>query len=248
MKGTFFSKPLEWSIETQGENWQQGSVINGSLKVKNHGTEPFNLQQAGVAIAYADVKKVHARTEGVLRPEVNQIFSQETIAPGETLELTFSLPLKENCPITDKKGSYFLTYGRQLTENHLMLKVDPKNLFGKIIGLLDTFSRFKLKEVKSAKTGVEYKLIPPTSREMANVESLTLMMAMIGETLQMTFDFQVKKLDTASVTTKINKESIKIKRDLPQKEYSLGRDMINQDQLLKAIESVISEVKMKSVF
>ena len=248
MKGAFFSRPLEWSIETQGETWQQGAVINGSLRVKNHGDDSITLAQAGVAIAYADLKKVHARADGALKPEVNQIFSQKIIAPGETLELIFSLPLKENCPITDKKASYFLTYGRELAENHLMLKIDPKSLYGKIIGLLDTFSRFKLKEIKSAKTGVEYKLLPPTSREMANVESLNLMMAMSGETLQLNFDFQVKKLDTASVTTKINKESVKIRRELSQKEYSLGRDMINQDQLLKTIESVVSEVRMKSVF
>ena len=64
----------------------------------------------------------------------------------------------------------------------------------------------------------------------------------------MKFEFQVKKIDTSSVTTKINKESVIIERSLGPKEYSLGRDMINQDLLLKSLESALSEVKMKNVF
>jgi hypothetical protein len=64
----------------------------------------------------------------------------------------------------------------------------------------------------------------------------------------MDYDFQVRKLDTAGVTTKVNKVAVKISRVLSPKEFSLGRDMINQDTLLKSIESVLAEVKLKSVF
>jgi hypothetical protein len=71
---------------------------------------------------------------------------------------------------------------------------------------------------------------------------------MDGEALTMTYDFQVKKLDTSGVTTKINKDSVTINRILSPKEYSLGQDMINQDALLKSLESAIGEVKMKAVF
>ena len=82
MKATLFNKPLEWSIETQGESWQQGSAIKGILKVKNHGQEELPLENAGVGIAHADVKKVHARTEGILKPAVNEKLSATTIKGG----------------------------------------------------------------------------------------------------------------------------------------------------------------------
>jgi len=66
MKAAFFNKPLEWNIETTSESWQQGSEILGKVSVKNHGTDSIDLSSAGVGLAYADIKKVHARTPGAL--------------------------------------------------------------------------------------------------------------------------------------------------------------------------------------
>jgi hypothetical protein len=247
MKGTFFSKPLEWNIETTGESWQQGDTLKGVLKVKNHGTEKVNLADAGVALAYAEIKKVHSRADGALKPEVKESFKDELNA-GESAEISFSFPISPNSPVTDKKASYYLGFGKNFSESNLQVKVEPKALFMKVIGLMDTFQRFKLKEFKGTKKGVEFKLIPPTSRDMANIESLLLTFSMDGENLHMKYDFHVKKLDHSSVTTKINKESATFEKILTPKEYSLGRDMINQDSLLKSVESVLSDIKIKAVF
>jgi hypothetical protein len=248
MKGTFFSKPLEWNIETDKESWTQGEQIKGVLRVKNHGADSISLKNSGVAIAFADIKKVHAKTDGAMKFDMKEIFADESIECGSSKEMNFTLALSHNCPVTDKKASYFITYGKDASENHLMLKIEPKALFGKVIGLLDTFHRFKLKEFKTAKNGVEYKLIPPTSRDLANLESLSLIFSMNEDNLQMDYDFQVRKLDTESVTTKVNKIGVKIQKVLTPREYSLGKDMINQDTLLKSLEAAISEVKLKSVF
>lgn len=247
MKGTFFSKPLEWNIETVGESWQQGDTLKGVLKVKNHGTESVDLSDCGVVLAHADIKKVHTRAEGALKAESTATFKGPVTA-GADAQIDFSFNIGPNSPITDKKASYYLGFGKNFSESQLQVKVEPKNLYTKVVGLLDTFHRFKLKEVKAAKKGVEFKLLPPTSREMANIDSLLLTFSMQEENLVLKFDFQVKKLDTSSITTKINKESVSIERSLLPKEYSLGRDMINQDQLLKTVEAVISEVKLKAVF
>jgi hypothetical protein len=248
MKGTFFNKPLEWNIETMGESWHQGDALKGVLRVKNHGAEVVNLEGSGVGLAQADIKKVQGRADGALKPEKTFDFPEKELRPGAEGHLEFTFTISPNAPVTDKKSSYYLSFGKNFIESQLQVKVDPKALFTKVVGLLDTFHRFKQKEYKAVKKGVEFKLIPPTSREMANVESLLLTFSMQEENLQLKFDFQVKKLDTSSVTTKINKESVSIDKTLTPKEYSLGRDMINQDQLLKKIEDVLSEVKMKNVF
>lgn len=248
MKATFFNKPLEWNIETKEESWPQGGKVSGVLRVKNHGTESIDLGLAGVGLAYAEMKKVHSKTPGALKFSVKNSFSEATIAAGASLELPYSLQIDPNSPVSDKKGSLFLAYGRNFEENHLQLSILPHPLFGKIIGLMDTFQRFKQKDMKSVKSGVEYKLVPPTSRDMANIDSLLLTFSMNGEDLELVFDFQVKKLDTSSVTTKIAKESARIQRSIPPKQYSLGRDMIHQDELLQIPNSVIAEVKLKAVF
>lgn len=248
MKATFFNKPLEWNLETTSESWQQGSTLEGKLTVKNHGPEAADLTGAGVSLAHADIKKVHARADGALKKETESLLEKNSLGPGESTEINFSLPFPENCPVSDKKSTYFLVYGKNLSENHLQLKVEPRALFTKIVGILDTFERFKVKEVKGNKNGVEYKLIPPTSREMANLDSLALILSMDGETLKLTFDFAVKKLETSGVTNKINKVSVKVKKELSPPQYSLGKDMINQDELLKTFKAVLTEVKLNNVF
>jgi len=248
MKGTFFSKPLEWNIETSGEAWQQGETLKGTLTVKNHGTESIDLSGSGVGFGEADIKKVQTRAEGALKPSQSCEFPEKTLSPGGVANLDFTFQIGPNAAVTDKKSSFYLMYGKNFIETQLQVKVEPKALYQKIVGLLDTFNRFKLKEFKSSKKGVEYKMIPPTSREMANIEALLLTFSMQEDFLTMKFDFQVKKLDTSSVTTKINKETVSVEKTLSPKDYSLGKDMINQDQLLKQIESAMSEVKMKNVF
>lgn len=247
MKGTFFNKPLEWNLETKGESWKQGDSIQGTLKVKNHGPEAINLNDTGVGLCYADIKKVQSRAENSLKAEQEMKFEGE-LSSGEEKSLDFQFTLSSNGPVSDKKTSHYLSYGRNLTESQLQLKVEPMALYSKILGLMDTFHRFKLKDFKNTKKGVEFKLIPPTSRDMANLESLLLIFGLSDKNLDMTYDFQVKKLDTSAPTTKINKESVTVKRSLPPKEYSFGGDMINQDQLLKSIGEVLSEVKLKAVF
>lgn len=248
MKGTFFAKPLEWNIETIGESWHQGDTLKGILKIKNHGNLQIDLKDSGVGIAFADIKKVQAKTPGILKPISTEALTQETLEPGGELTQEFSFSLSNNGPVTDKKSSHYLCFGKDFSEGQLQLKVEPKVLFSKIVNLLDTFHRFKMKEYKTSKKGVEFKLIPPTSREMANIESLLLTFSMEEGNLMMKFDFQVKRLDTSSVTTKINKESVSVNRSLSPKQYSLGNDMIHQDSLLKEVELVLSEVKMKAVF
>ncbi|MFP5384936.1 MAG: hypothetical protein ACLGHN_02570 [Bacteriovoracia bacterium] len=248
MKGTAFNKPLEWNIETLGESWHQGDSLKGTVRVKNHGAETVSLQDSGVGLSFAEIKKVQSRAEGALKTDSVQHFPVQEIVAGGEASMEFSFAFSSNGPVTDKKSSYYLCYGKNFNESQLQLKVVPKDLYLKIVGLLDTFHRFKLKDYKTSKKGVEFKLTPPTARDMANIEGLLLTFSMQEESLSMKFDFQVKRLDTSSVTTKINKETVTLEKVLSPKEYSLGRDMLNQDQLLKNIEQVLSEVKMKAVF
>lgn len=245
MKGTFFSNSLEWKIETQGEAWSQGDIIKGTLSVTNHGATAQNIEEAGVALAYAEIKKVHARDEAALKFENSSKFSLKELAQGTSETLNFEFKLSDNSSITDKKNSYFLSYGKNHKESHLQLNVKPQAMFLKITELLDNFHRFKTKEVKTTKNGIEFKIDSPDSREFANVEKLLLTTRFDGENLVMDFEFEVKKLDHSSITTKIGKEKIKNSQTLTPKQYSFGKGMINQDGILKTFQTVLEQVKLK---
>lgn len=248
MRGTFFQRPLEWTVETKGESWAQGDTISGVLTVKNHGNDPVSLQGSGVLLALGDIKKVHSRNKDALSTETSALFTDQILAGNESIEWPFQLMLPPNCMITDKKVSYYLSFGKDAKESHLQVSVTPKKIFLKIAELLENFYRFKPKEVRASKRGVEFKMIPPTSREMANIENLCLTMSVEGEGLKLDFLYQVKKIDMKSVTTKITKDTVSVSKTLLPKEYSLGKDMINQTGILAALEAGINEAKLKEVY
>jgi sporulation-control protein spo0M len=248
MKATYFNKPLEWNITTLDETWPQGGVVKGSLKVRNHSDQLIKLETSGIALAEAEIKKIHSKTPNALKIQFSLPLLKDKLNPSEELNQDFEFNLPLNCNISDKKTSFYLSFGSEFKESHLQLQMTPHPIILKILGLLDTFFRFKLKEYKNSKKGVEFKFIPPASREMANVESMLIIFHLKGDHLQIKFDFQIKKIDTSSPTNKINKDILTIERELSEKQYLLSGQHLHQDNLLKIFEEVLSQVRMKNIF
>jgi hypothetical protein len=245
MKGTYFAKPLEWNIEVFGESWPQGEVLQGEVTVKNHGTESVALTDAHVILSLGNIKKVHARDPKGFTIWERAALTQDSLAAGGSFTMPFKLVLPANCSVTDSRVSPYISYGQTITAGHLQLHVGPRKLYTEVTKLLETFLRFKPKDVRAGKGGVEFKLLPPTSREWAHVESLQLTQKMDGDQLVLEFLFNVKVIDTKSITTALAKEQRVTERTLAPKEYQLGKDMPNQDGLLKALNSALNEVKAK---
>ncbi len=124
MKGLFFNKPLEWSIEVQGESWYQGSTLQGKLTVKNHGTEAMDLSDSGVGLAFADIKKIHARSENALKLEQRLVFSDKASILAISLELGGSS--LNSTP--DLEALYSLSLKRK------KVSISPMNLLNNSLG------------------------------------------------------------------------------------------------------------------
>lgn len=246
MKGAAFLKPLEWQIDIEGESWPQGAPIAGVLRARNTSADVVPLT-GGVQLAVAEMKKVHTRDEKAFKPEAEVAWTQTSLAPGAEAQLPFSFTLPANCPVTDKKASFYAAYGPTFKEANLQLTVLPRKIFLEVTRLLETFLRFKPKDVKATKGAVEFKLIPPTSRDFAHVEALHLALSVDGDQLQLDFLFKVKTLDAQSVTTKVAKDEKLVTKRLTPREYLLGRDMLNQDGVLRALEDVLAGVRMKGL-
>lgn len=247
MKGTFFAKPLEWNIDVTGEAWRQGDIVAGQVTLKNHGQEQVSLAEHAVIFAQGDIKKVHARDPKAFKVIDQLQLSTTTLAAQQTLTLPFSFNLPVNCAVTDKKTSFYLAWGHHGTEANLQLKVEPRRIFTEVTKLMETFQRFKPKDTKAVKEGVEFKFLAPASRDWAHVESLLLTLSMQGENLALDFLFNVKTIDTKSVTTALAKDTRKFEKLLTPREYTFGKDMPNQDGILMALESVLAQVKSKGI-
>ena len=249
MKAFSNLRKLELSLETQGEQWNQGAKVSGVLKIKNAGTDIESLDDLKVGIAYADIKKVHAKTSGCFKVTSSINLPQSSLAANEQLECPFEFSLDSNTTVTDKKGSYHLLYGNLDQPFHLQISILPQPLFVELMKLFETFFRFKQKEYKGTKEGVDFILIPPTAREFVQVETLTLSPKVAGENLTLDYTFHLKKIDLVAASTgggnKMTKEAKTMSQNLTPKDYRMGKTHIDQDKLLKLIESVLTEVKIK---
>lgn len=243
MRGTFVHGPIEWNIDLNGESWSQGALIQGKLVLKNKSSAPVSLEGAGVQLSYSEIKKIQSRDPKALKAVIAVELDISTIDSGEEKTIPLKFKLADDCGVTDAKNSMYVALGPQKSESQLQVHVTPQKIFLEMIKLLETFQRFKLKSFKSNKELVEFKLTPPSSRELVQVDHLLLSMRLLEKNLLMSFDFAMKTLDTQGVTNKVKKESKLMELTLTPKEYSLGMDMINQDVMLQRLESVVKVVK-----
>ena len=243
MRGTFVHGPIEWNLDLLGESWSQGSTLQGKLLLKNKSSTPVSLAGAGVLLSFSEIKKIQARDPTAIKIIQSMELEAENLQGLSEKEFPIKFKLSDDCGVSDSKSSLYITCGPQKIESQLQLNVTPQKIFLEMIKLLETFHRFKLKQFKSNKDVVEFKLSPPSSREMVQVDQLLLGMKMLDKNLHMIFDFSMKSIDAQSVTTKMKKESKVIELTLLPKEYSLGMDMINQDHMLKRLEEVIKAIK-----
>lgn len=247
MKAISIAKPFELSIETKDETWAQGAAVTGLLKIKNLESSDHEFIGHSVAIGHADIKKVHAKTAGCFKISQNVEVPAQKIKGKSSLEFPFEFKLDHNISVSDKKSSFHLLYGNLQSPFHMQLTILPQPLFLEIIKLFDTFFRFKVKEYKGTTKGIDYIFTPPTSREYASVESLSLSLSTKEQDLILDFTFNLKKLDLTGISNKLVKEVKTISKTLTPKEYLMGKNFLDQDKLLKSLEAVLSEVKRKEL-
>ncbi len=253
MKGNFNQSDLFWEIETKGEQWEQGSLVAGTLSVTNLGSKTAKISAGSVHLATADFKKVFAGSASAFTINQKVEFPANlNLKSNQKESLPFEFRLDINAAISDKKSSYYLTYGNVGEQKHLQVMVTPKNIFLKVVELLENFYRFKCVETKAIKNGVEFKFKAPVSKELASVTGLSLMQKLDENSLCLDFTFDINKIDllmSANASKPATKKEIKeFSLKLAPKEYLYTKDILNQEFLLKKIEEIIAQVKIKGFF
>ncbi|MFZ4715736.1 MAG: hypothetical protein ACOYL6_18580 [Bacteriovoracaceae bacterium] len=243
MKAISILKPLEFSLETTGESWTQGSALKGLLIIKNQSESVQTLSDSLIALAYADIKKVHAKAQGCFKMAQTIEMKVNTINGHQTLEIPFEFALDPNTSVSDKKASFHLLYGKMEAPFHLQIPILPQPLYLEMLKLFENFFRFKIKEYKGTAKGVDYILTPPSSREFATVETLVLSFITEASGLKIDFTFNIKKIELVGTNTQVMKDTKLITKLLAPNEYMMGKTHLDQDKLLKIFEAILKEVK-----
>lgn len=254
MKGTFFVKPFELNASVQGEKWGQGDSVKGILTVTNRHHDQMSLQNLGVTLANADAKKLAAKDPKAFDPFEKIFFAEnDSLAPGESKELHWSFPLALDFPLTQKSSTPCLIFGKidQLEAGGILqMQVGPIEIINKYIELFENFLRFKNKGMKSKKGHIEYKLQPPGSKEFSFIESLTVLIRLDENDLDIDYHFKVSKIafDAPGLGVGSKKEEVKINQRLGKNEYLIYGNAINQDVVLQRIREVMAKAKGGGLF
>ncbi|MBF0205327.1 MAG: hypothetical protein HQK53_00415 [Oligoflexia bacterium] len=270
MKGTVVKDNLEYIIETNNENWLQGDKVAGHFYIKksskdsnSNGNSNPNLL---IHLAYGEFKKIHEKRFDAWKIlETHQINQDESQDVSLKVQWEFSLPF--DAPITDKNGSLYLLYGKydkrrgsESSENGvehwsdwgiLQLNVDNHPYLNYFTETLDRFLRFKIKQKKFAKGWVEFKFLPPSSREWSNVDSLFCYLRMQTEQnkqtdlqMEIRYLFNTKGLELNQGQVAIQKNKKEFAQTLTRERYELY-GIANHQGIQEAFKEISQQVLSK---
>ena len=239
MKGISFQDGVEFKVTIQGETWQQGEDLSGSLEatVKN---PDVALGEMRVILAETTDRKLKLKSvDG---------FHVLAEASSATSPLAWSFKLPIDARISDKPGSLFILYGSRVDKHALgmlRLAILPHHYIHDLIEIMRTEFRFALKNLTAGKGNfVEAKLEPSGSKEWAQLEELILAVKVTDETIETKFIFNRNAVDAmkAGLQTKIEKREIERSWGLKEFVHDFnGR--LNKDAATLAIQNVISEYR-----
>ena len=122
--------------------------------------------------------------------------SAKVTLEGEEKELEWSFQLEEDCPISDKTGSYYILYGKKdevWNSGQLQILVEPRPILDSFLEIFVNFYRFKVKEKKNKNGFIEVKLLPPNAKEFLSMDNLLCQMRIRETLLEIKYIFNVKK-------------------------------------------------------
>jgi hypothetical protein len=248
MKGTIFSRPLEYNIETVGEKWLQGEKVKGYFKIKNHGAEKIAIPFLKLSLSSGNYKKVKAKDKKALESLLEKtLVEDDSIEAGAEKEFAWEFSLPEDCRISDKDGSVYLAFWDKDDTwpiGNIELNIQPKMIIVHFLEVIDNFMRFKIGPLKFSKGAVEVKLTPPNSKELSHVESLVVRLNVIGEDLQLDYTFNLRMLEMMGTAMTSEKKVKHFNQTINSKKFYLY-GLPNQDFIMASVNDVLGEVKSK---
>ena len=249
MKATTFTKSIEYNLIANGEKWRQGDKINGILKIKNISSDNIEIPALKISLAVGNFKKIKSKDKKAW-DHFSEILFEEiiSISSAEEKEYVWNFQIPEDCQITEKDKSVYLTFfdsAEAWPTAQLELVIDPKLVMMQFLEIFEIFLRFKVLQRKYSKGMVEVKLNPPRSKDMSHVESLVLRMKEVNKTLEIEYIFTTHVFEMVAGNMMAQKKTTQVDQKLTSKEYYIYGDSPNHEFIKSSINSVIEKATPK---
>ncbi len=180
MKGILFEKGVELQVETDQESWIQGDSITGQIRLGSDEKQTVVLK-----LIYSPIKTMQDENSW-------EVLGEQTLVCKNSASWSFQLA--QNTPISDKKGTLFLTYSLENGRtSKLDLPVAPHFL---ISAFLQTFEKnfdFLSKQQKYHQGFFETKMMPPDSENFAKLDYVHCALSVANDVFHIHYKFRIQK-------------------------------------------------------
>jgi len=250
MKGLFVAKPLLFNLEIPGDDFCQGDNLITTLTVTNSSAQALEPLPVTLDLCCADLKKLKARDAAALSVvQSSNGFKISALAAQSAEKFNFTFSLDRNCVVSDKADSLCFQYGSGALPNgltQLPVTVKPHRHIQNIITVFESPLQFIPRSYRTKNGWVEYKLKPPSSRELAQLEELTIAFSFAADALKLRYDFKIKSFDTSTTKGSIKKTKSSFEQTISASEYLLTEHHLNisflEGKISEALQSVASGI------
>ena len=252
MRSTFFEKGIEYQLEIDGENWNQGGFINGQLSIKNINDNTITVNSINLVLAYGLKKTIKEKKESTWEVLEKIILGKNlSVQSGQIKSFNWNINIETDFPITDKKGGLFLLFGsEEVFSRGGMLDLNIK-LHPILQNFLQTFTtqfRFLEKYQKRKQDWTEVKLLPPESREFPNLESVTCLLRIKNENFEISYSFKMKTLGRSGQQMKITKKNREFFQTISKDNYLQIGGFPNRKYFKDKINEALNTARPEVIF
>jgi len=252
MKSTFFEKNIEYQLEVNGENWNQGEIISGQLHIINRDQKALQIESVDIILAHGLKKNLKEKSKLAWEIQEKLTLTKDLLLPTNQSEtFKWSFKLNTNCPITDKMGGLYLLFGgREVLSlgGRLDLNIKLHPLLQNFLQTFTTQFRFLEKFQKRKNDWTEIKLIPPESREFPNLDYVSCLLRIHKEKLEVNYLFKIKGLGRSGNQMKITKKNRDIFQTIEKENYLQAGGFPNRTCFRENIDQALKIARPEVIF
>ena len=252
MRSTFFQQPLQYQIEIEGENWEQGDQIKGKLIVRNMSSKIVFVNVSQVILAYGLKKNIKEGNDLPWEVLEKQVLTKRISLPvGEEQTYEWIFQLATDCPITDKQGGVYLLFGGEdtLTEGgRLDLPIRLHTILQNFLQTFTTQFFFLEKYQKRKSEWTEVKLIPPESKEYPNMDFVRCLLRISQDHLEVHYIFKMSGLGRSGEKMTVTKKNRELKQKIPPEKYLQSGGFPNRACFRENINDALNIARPEVIF
>tara|TARA_B100000579_G_C22835274_1_gene858346 strand:+ start:341 stop:1099 length:759 start_codon:yes stop_codon:yes gene_type:complete len=252
MRSTFFQQPLQYQIEIDGENWDQGEKIKGKLLVRNLSSETVVVNDTQVILAYGLKKTIREGNESPWEILEKQILKKNiSLTAGNEKSFEWMFKLTTDCPITDKQGGMYLLFGGEdilYKGGRLDLTIGLHPILQNFLQTFTTQFFFLQKYQKRKTEWTEVKLLPPESKEFPNLDFVRCLLRISQEHLEAHYLFKMSGLGRSGEKMTVTKKNRELIQKIPPEKYLQSGGFPNRACFRENINEALKIARPEVIF